>query len=203
MTTAQGLVLSDRANITGNVSYTSAVELSRAQNAVVEGEVQRHEPVSVQGEDSFQSLLYVVFSLLFFAASCFVLARPKVELLVREAFARPGQSGLIGLAIFIVLPFIGLILLVSVVGIPLGIFALALYVALMPFSVGLSVLFLGYAVERLFLKKDQMKFTTLALGVSGFIILAMVPVVGFFAVSALCLISMGAVGVRVTHWLRP
>lgn len=202
MTTVQGLTLSDRASVTGDVSYTSSIEISRAQNAVVEGKVQRHEPISVPHEESFRSLAYVVCSLLFLAASFFVLARSKVEMLVREAFVRPGQNGLIGLAMFLVVPFVALILLVSVVGIPLGIFALALYAALVPLSVGLSVLFLGHTVERLFLKRDQMKLTTLALGVSGFIVLAVLPFIGFFAVSALCLISMGAIGGRITHWLR-
>lgn len=202
MTTTQALVLSDRAHVTGNVSYTSRIELSRAQDSVVTGDVRRHDPVTAHSEDSIEGLAFSAFALLFLAASFFVLARPKVEVFVREAFARPGQNGLIGLAIFLVLPFASLILLVSVVGIPLGILGLSLYVALMPLSIGLSVLFLGHTIERLFLKRNHMKFTTLALGVSGFIILAVLPFVGFFAVSALCLISMGAIGTRVAFWLR-
>lgn len=202
MTTTQALVLSDRAYVAGNVSYTSSIELSRAQDSVVIGKVQRHDPVTVRNEDSIESLAFSVFALLFLAASLFVLARQKVEVFVREAFARPGQNGLIGLAIFLVLPFASFILLVSVVGIPLGILGLSLCIALMPLSLGLSVLFLGYAIERLFLKHNHMKLTTLALGVSGSVIVALIPFVGFFVMSALCLISVGAIGTRVTLWVR-
>jgi hypothetical protein len=203
MTTAHALILSDRAHVMGNVSYTSANELSRAQGAVIEGEVQRSDIASSSSEGSATGLIFAALSLLFLAASFFVLARSKVEWLVREAYVRPGQNGLIGLAIFLVMPFAAFILCVSIVGIPLGILVFAGYIASLMVSIGLAALFLGYAIERLVFKRDCMKPATLAIGVCATIVLVMLPFVGFFTVWALGLISIGTMGVRIARWLRP
>lgn len=202
VTTSHALILSDQAHVTGNVSYTSPTELSRAQGAVIEGEVHRLDAASTPTEGSARGLVFAALGLLFLAASLFVLVRAKVEWFVREAYARPGQNGLIGLAVFILLPFVALILCISVVGIPLGIFVFAAYVALFPLSLGLSALFLGYALERLVFKRDRMRLTTLAIGVCAAIIIVMLPFVGFFALWALCLISIGTIGMRIARWIR-
>jgi cytoskeletal protein CcmA (bactofilin family) len=199
-TVAQGLTLHDKAHVEGDVMYTSMTELSRAQNAVVTGDIHRRD-MGVEDTTSPRPFIMWFLSILFMAASLFLVARAHVEGFVREAFLRIGQHGLIGLGIFLVIPFISVILLVSVVGIPLGIMSMTGYIAFSILAFGLATIFLGYCAERLILKHDVVTARTLFIGVLLSGILSLVPF-GFFILCALTFVGMGTLGASVFRFLR-
>lgn len=203
MTISQTVTLGDRAHIAGNISYTSGVELSRAQQSIVEGSVHRNTPVVLgKNTESVKTFTFVVLSLLFLVAALMVFARSKIVPLVRSGFARPGQNGLIGLGIVLIAPFVSMLLLVSVVGIPLSLCMIALYIAALPLSIGFSIFFLGYTIERVFFKNDRITPVTLVLGVCAWVMFFYIPYIGIFILWALCLIGVGVAGGATVRWLR-
>lgn len=202
MTVSKALTLNDHAHVMGDISYTSMHELLRAQGATIDGEVHRFDIISSDTKGTFKSFLFLILAMTFLAASFLVLGSQKIERVMDDVFSRPGQNGLMGLLMFLVIPIIGLLLCVSVVGIPLGVFVIALSVASAPLALGLSILFCGYAIERLFFKRSVLRSSTLALGVPMFVIISVIPIVGPFMVLALCLMMIGAVGRYVFRFVR-
>jgi cytoskeletal protein CcmA (bactofilin family) len=200
MTASQGLTLNDRAEVRGDITYKSAQELSRAQNAVVEGDIQKRDMDDEDSGSSRTPYLFVL-STLFMAASLFFIARSSVERFCRESFARIGQNGLIGLAMLLVLPFVSVVLLVSFVGIPLGILLFLAFLSLITLSFGLTPILIGYLVERTIVKQDSITLRTIIIGVVVNLALMAIPF-GLFVLFALNLITLGTVGIMAFRLLR-
>ncbi len=206
MEVSKDLTLSDRARVAGGVSYASPQELLRAQNAVVGGEINRREIAAhdgVDAKDAFRSIVFMVFALFFIAAAFFLFgARAKAERAVADAFMRAGIRGLIGLAVFVAFPFLAVLLFISIIGIPLGLFALASYAMILMLALGVMVMFIGYTLQRLILKREQLTIWTIAGGACATVAVAAIPVVGTFALFAAFCISVGAVSMLAAEWAR-
>src|SRR5690606_33191604 len=89
MTAANELVLGDRANVEGYVTYQSRHEIVRSQNAVVVGAIQKDSMVP-QETASPQGFLIPLLVLLFAALTLFALARKHLPSLVAHATKRYG-----------------------------------------------------------------------------------------------------------------
>jgi hypothetical protein len=198
-----GLSLGDRTRIQGNVSYTSAIEVARSQNAVVEGEIFKHVVTTpVDTRQMVQDLLVVLLSVLFLAGALILLARERLEFCVADAYGRAGHYGLIGLAVFLALPFLGIVLLVSVVGMPLGILAFSAYAAMSIITIALTVALLGMYFQRLVLKREALGIHTIVLGTAFFALIAAIPFIGLFLLFAVYLIALGALSSHIARLVR-
>jgi hypothetical protein len=194
--------LGDKAQVAGDVIYTSAIQLGRAQNAVVQGEIQKRELEVVTSQSGLQMYMFLGLTLLFTACSVFFLARSRVQQLMRVSRERLGIHGLIGLGIFFVVPFISTVFIVSVVGSLFGVVLLALYVTLLLLALVLSSVLLGYYIQSYFFKRDEISLSTVIIGVFAFCIVAVIPYVGGLGVFACITVLLGSIGTSLYNATR-
>ena len=108
---------------------------------------------------------------------------------------RPGESVLVGLAALVLVPFITLVLILTVVGIPLGIF-LFLYLCWLAFlsQMGLGI-FLGYRVFGFDGKRGWGLFGPVALGILALFVCTFIPFVNVVVILAGLIVGVGALAI--------
>ncbi len=192
----------DKAHVVGRVTYESPRDLVRAQNAQIDGDITKKDVPSVQGSSFVNLYLIQISVLLFVAFSFFLVGRRYLQNVIEKSASSVGLSGLIGLGVFLVIPFISGVLLVSVVGLLLGIILFALYVlALIVSFVCAGVLF-GYGVQRAVMQKSTVTFSTILFGVIIFNLFSFVPYLGGLLIFAGMLVMLGGMSTAVYHKLR-
>jgi cytoskeletal protein CcmA (bactofilin family) len=148
---AEDLVIEPGTRIAGKLTYRGPEEPRIPDGAVIAGGVEFHERTArhfIEDTDtnvhvSEHGVGSVVWMLgVFIAAAIFLLLFPRYS---REAAAAIGRAPLrsigLGLAIFVCVPFVGVVLLITIIGIPLALLLIPFY---------LLVLFLGWVTAALF-----------------------------------------------------
>lgn len=193
---ADKLTLGKNAVIAGNLTYSAKKEMTQEEGAVVRGEI-KFEP---RRETKARANIFVFLGLGKFAA---LLASALVIGLIFRRYAREivghvTQSPLAelgrGLVIAIVLPILSVLLLVTIVGIPLGLIGLAGFVGAMLFSWILAPILLGSIVYRSITKRDayEVSWGTILLGAVLYSILGFIPILGLIAQCGLIVVALGA-----------
>ena len=201
-TSTQSFALGDKAHIQGNIQYKSIDDMKRATDAQVVGEVQKIRVSPQSNKDIFKVYLFFVSMLLFSALGFFLIARRYVVSLIHTMQQNSGVSGLVGLGVFLVLPFVSTLLLVSAVGILGGITLLFAYILLLLTSIGLAGIVVGYYVQKITMKKTEITLMTVCSGVVIFSLLALVPYVGGFIMFGCIMMTLGALSLKIYHKLR-
>ena len=185
-------------SVMGNVDYTSKNELSVATGGKVTGTVTRTEPKANQKYDMrpeavigmgigtaiFGFIMTIVFAL------ALALMFPKIlENAAVSTKKLPGKTILHGLVAWIVAPVVILILFLTVVGIPVALFALFTWVIIMMISSSFS----GYVLGKLILNKSKSPVLIMLVGASIIAAVMMIPFVNFFVFIAAGMFGTGAV----------
>lgn len=192
----------DKAIINGSVHYTSVQEMARAQNATINGEIKKTILAPVSESEIVKGALAQIFVVLFAMLSLFFIMRGRIEALTEDALAHFGKRGLIGLGLFIALPIIGAILLVSVLGSLVGVLVLLVYVLLVLLSLILSGPLLGSCLQRLVAKKRGVTLFSSLVGTVVYSLLIFIPFVGPIIMIALFLVVMGSLLTSIYQRLR-
>lgn len=144
----QEITLLPGARIHGNLSYASPNPLKQDKGAQVLGTITREPiPEGWDGKDAGRRALYwfhpfFILSMLVLGVLLFLVFPNAVRGVQRTIRQYPARSLLIGLALLFTIPPLAILFMVTVVGIPIGFFLLALY----PFS-----LLLGYLAAAFFI----------------------------------------------------
>lgn len=197
---ADKVTLGSSAVISGNMIYKAKKELVMEAGAVVNGKItfeQRKGKMIPHNAFAaiFSAFLIWKFFALLACALLFglVFRRYNMEM-VAYATRRPLLEIFRGLVILVAMPIISILLLVTVIGIPLGILGLIGYVALMIFSCIVAPIILGSVVYGYFSKKDrETSWKTILLGVVLYSLLGLVPFIGWLAQFFLMLASLGCI----------
>ncbi|MFZ2252973.1 MAG: hypothetical protein WAW13_02225 [Minisyncoccia bacterium] len=192
----------DNANMLGNVQYESVAEIVRAQDATIVGTVRRIETVQEVGINIFKQLILDIVLMFFAVLTVYLTLRKYVEQVVGISMRAPGVSGLVGLGMFILLPFVSMLLLVSVLGSPIGVILFALYVILSIFAVLGAAILCGVYVQKLLMKKSNVSFSTVILGLVSFCLLMFVPVIGWFVIFGLVMVVLGGLSTALYQAIR-
>ena len=114
--------------------------------------------------------------------------------MVENVMARPLLETGRGLIILIVLPVVSIMLLVSLIGIPLGILGIISFAALMIVASAFAAILAGSVVHKWLFKPADYKvaWQTILLGALVVTILGFIPFVGGLAKFLLILASLGA-----------
>lgn len=201
-TSTKSFALGDKAQIKGNIQYKSFEDIDRAQNAQVAGEIQKIKVPPSSYKDILRVYFFFVSVLLFSALGFFLIARRYVVSFINMIERAPGVSGLVGLGVFLVLPFVSMLLLVSAVGILGGVTLLVAYVLLILIATALAGIVLGYLVQKLIMKKTEVTLVTVGSGVVLFSFVPLVPFLGGFIMFGLVMIVLGALSLAIYHKLR-
>jgi len=185
-------------SVVGNVEYTSKNELSVATGGKVTGTVTRTEPKADQRYSmrpeaavgiAIASALFAFIGALVFAL-VFALMFPKIlENAAVSTKKLPGKTILHGLVAWIVAPVVIVILFMTIIGIPLALFALVVWILIMM----ISSLFSGYALGKLILNKSNNPVLIMLVGAGIIGVLMLIPFVDFFVFIAAGMFGTGAV----------
>ncbi len=195
------MLVGSAAEIKGNVGYTSAKDLTRAEGAVIDGTVSRTDPPknetgAMSQEDGLRAFaafaFYFLISMLIIAlVAAFVMPRWLNEVTER-LMPGPWKALLVGLAASVIVPIVTIGLMLTVVGIPL---AFVLSVAWL-LVILLSGIFSAFYVGRLLLK-GHTTFPTMAVGGITLLLLYLIPVVNVIVALLAFWIGTGALLLEV------
>lgn len=201
-TASHEFVLGDNARVRGNINYKSRNDIVRAQESSVQGEIYKAEtPIEVGG--SLLKLFLVQLSILAFASlTLYLVARKQLRSMILKTRNNLGLTGLIGLAVLIVVPFVSVVLMISVIGLYLGIMLLVSYIFLLFVSCIYAAVMLGYYAEKYGFKKTVVTMTTVILGVLILCLLGFIPVIGKLLIFACIVVALGELSTTLYRSLR-
>lgn len=202
LTTKSALTLGDRANILGNVQYQSMQDMVRAQNAVVVGEVHKTEVALNTGLGVLKGILMYMVVILFAVLVIFLAFRKYIVRVVEVSLRAPGVAGLVGIGTFLFLPFVSILLLVSVLGTLVGIILFATHIILCIISFLGAGILLGVYIQKILTKKSGVTLSTVIYGVIALCLLSFIPVIGGFAIFGLMLITLGSISIAMYQAIR-
>lgn len=199
---AENIIISGDTNILGELSYYENANIDTANTVSINSV--NIKPVIVDEEDISEDLfetkvtdtiyswgaIIVVFLILVFATPSFKKVNKILvdKFTVGEFFKTAG----IGLLILIATPFALIILLCTIIGIPVALIALVLYII----SIWLSSMFTGYVLAKaIFGKLLKKNIHDAIAGIAGFILvslLTLIPTVGGIVSFISLIFGMGA-----------
>jgi len=112
-----------------------------------------------------------------------------------KAIKAPGRSALIGLLYFVVTPVIGVLFLITVIGIPISLFIFIMYGFMIFFAKPLTAIVLAKSTEIKYAKKKWGKTKVFFSSLGYFIALkfiGIIPVIGWILVMIGVFIAFGA-----------
>jgi cytoskeletal protein CcmA (bactofilin family) len=201
------LTITSTANIKGNLTYVSSNEATIHSGAVIGGEISRHLPAHDKWDRSwnFLPLINPWLKVLSFLAALLVgiiiiLVIPEKSVQAAMAIRNKPLASLgWGALILFLAPLAILISILTIIGIPVGLLAIILYVILIFVSQLVVGLFIGqWIVSKLNIKESRGSLIgALAIGLLLLTLLRLIPVVGWVVWLATTLFGIGAVGVLV------
>jgi cytoskeletal protein CcmA (bactofilin family) len=196
------ITLGRNAVIEGDFSYTSANEVVIEEGAAVRGETNftRRENPARGIEHGFAAVTSLAFlagflmrliSALLLALIFHRYARTLVENVTERPLLELGR----GFATFAITPVASIVLLVTVLGVPLGLLGLILFAAMIIFASLLAPVILGSVLHKLVMKPAayQVTWLTILIGVVVYTILGWIPFIGWIGKCVLVLMTLGAI----------
>lgn len=200
--TADRVTLGPNARIGGNLTYTSGKEATIEDGAVVVGETTYNKREGISKEEASVGIAALIsmwiitkFMMLLSATlMLYVIFRRYTEEVVRLAYTQPLLEIGRGIVLLIVLPVASVILLVTVIGIPLGIMGLLMVPITFLFGWIIAPIVLGSLIWRLVQRDTEYHVTwaSIVVGVVAHQLLALIPIVGWIAQFAFLLLGLGA-----------
>lgn len=191
------LDLASDAQVAGNLQYMSEEKAGIADGASVSGSIKQQMPPKGPDEKDKKALLagaavgFAVFKFLSLLAigSLLLWALPVFMKNASVAMVKkPLQSLGVGFLVLILTPILAVILMVTVIGLPLGLVALLGYF----FLLYISKVFAALAVGERVLGPKQNRYLSLALGLLILILVLFIPVLGGLVDFMAMLLGLGA-----------
>ncbi|OGI14757.1 hypothetical protein A3K63_02680 [Candidatus Micrarchaeota archaeon RBG_16_49_10] len=185
-----GTVIGGDLNVTSN-------DVKIAEDAVIGGEFtqSKGDARKSPAKSRVGSAVTKYFTSLVIGVVMILLFQDSVRATYGRIVESPGKSALMGLLFVFAVPIACLVLVFTIVGIPLAIIGVVVYVVVLY----LSRIFVALAIGEKILGKSKKTFglmTTLALGLLVWVVLTVLPVVGFFVILATVILGSGAVFMR-------
>ena len=197
---ADKITLGKDAIISGNLVYTSKTEMVKENGAVVLGKVdfkKADKPTSPTNNVlrmSILSLLWAFATLLACSLAVGLLHRRYGNEIVTIAQGRPLYEIGRGLLTLLVVPIASVLLLISVLGVPLGLAGILLFLFLFFAGWVMSPIIAGSIAYSYLMKSNpQVSWKTIILGVAICIVIGLIPVIGFLFDVCIFLLSLGCV----------
>lgn len=185
------LALGDRAEVLGDVRYTSPSEIIRSQNAVVVGGIIKNTaPAEKTG--SYESYVISFIIILFSALVLQLLLRSHLQIVLPALTQNIGMAGLIGIAGLILFPILIAISIASMLGLVVGLLLLFAFFFLILTSVALASIIVGAFINRYFYKTLSLNVAFTILGAALLQGLLLIPLIGVVLMMIIFFITFGA-----------
>ncbi|MBC7836967.1 polymer-forming cytoskeletal protein [Acetobacteraceae bacterium] len=196
---ANTVTLGSKAVIAGNLKYRASSEATMEEGATVLGTT-TYEPAPQKNNGAFFSALISaaallkLFMLIVGALFFGLLLRRFTSTVVVTAYTRPLIEIGRGFVFLVVAPIVSILLLVTLVGIPLGVLGLFSYIAILIVGCCIAPIVLGSWLYRWYTKGElEVHWKSILLGVVTYFIIGIVPIVGGLVQFALMLLTLGAI----------
>jgi len=190
------LTVGSAGRVGGDVDYTSNTSATVNSGGKITGTVTRTPQKQQTRNNSYAPFAFMFFSFVYTFVTLLILALALVLLIpsvLHEASSKtlssPGRVVLTGLVGVIIVPIFISALLISVIGLPLGILALLMWLVV----VILSGPFTGYTLGRLILKTEKNPIFIMFSGASLLLVSYFIPIIGFLTVIAAYLFGVGMI----------
>lgn len=195
---AKSLTFGKNAVVTGNLEYKSPKEATFETGAIVKGtttytaqkeKTNNPAPAAVFAIGAFIPLLMMLVGSLFFG----LVFKKYMTAIIGRVHESPLREFGRGIVFLIAAPIISVILLITVVGLPLGILGLIGFVALMIFASFTAPIILGSLLFSWMTKRSRthVDWASVVLGVVVFYLLGWIPILGWLAQCILILLALG------------
>jgi len=189
----ENLSLVNGAEVAGELSYTSRSDAYVASGAKVNGTTTRYEPKEEHQDDNRGTVLgfslgvafMIILAFMILALALVLLFPTAIHNTANLALADPLKTFVIGLSASLIAPIVIVALMISVVGIPLGILAGLVWLIILMLN---GPLF-GYFLGRLVWRDQRNAVVIMAVGVLILLVTYLIPFVG--VVTFLAMFWMG------------
>lgn len=202
--TTQQLVLGENSEINGTLRYFSPSKLQQSLSASINGEVQYNQISSFRDSNIFKKvvlsfinfwiLLRFVTSLLlaFLLVFIFKVFSQRVNDYAIENF---GSSLLTGILFLILLPISTIILFVSLIGFPVAIILILVFIFVLTISSAIAGIILGTLIHRLIKRNEhtEINFQNTTVGVILLTVLQFVPFLGDITRMVFYFVAVGSI----------
>lgn len=195
------LTLGPKALIRGDLTYSAPSAATMEEGAQVLGATNFNErspkngaliAAGIAGFITLWLFAKLLMTIVGAFALYFIFGR-YTQALVDGAVANPLPSFVIGLLFTIATPVIAVMLLVSIVGLPIGILFIAAYIGAMIIGSFVAPIVLGSYAHHLFSKRGYaVSWKTILLGVLIYFILTLIPFVGWIGKMIVFWIALGS-----------
>jgi len=195
--TSGSLIVASGARIQGGLTYTSENQAVIQSGASIAGTTAHKVPVKEPARTFWSSAVWQVlgFLMILVLGIIFVLiASRRVAALANSVQSRPWQTLGLGAVILIVTPIAAIIVMITVIGLPLGLISLVLY----GIALYLSQVPIGLLIGRLIIRRKPelesrgMMIAALALGLFILFVLRLIPFVGWIVTLLTIVFGLGA-----------
>lgn len=193
---AERLTLSATAVVEGDFTNYSGTEPILTPGATIKGQIKNESAPAVNGLRGLVAASGVMGFLMFlvFGLICFWLFKNRSKQFVSHALAHFGKELLRGLILLIALPIFCIVLLVTIIGAPIGIVGLLIYIVMMMLARVFAGIMLGGWINKVIFKKPDQAFTwqTVIGGNVVLLLLGMLPGIGGIISFMFMLVAFGA-----------
>jgi len=200
----ENLGFGPKGQVSGNLSYDGSRKFEIPEGKVL-GKV-TYSPSTLFGLERLQGELgdmlvfliagfhiYMLLSMLFFGLFLLWAYRFFALHASDHAFESPLKDLGMGVVTFIVTPIVGLLFLITFIGIPLGLVTIFLWLIVLYIATLIASLMIGSKLVRIDAKSSFLRmFGSLAVGVFIFVFLGLIPIVGWAIKILITLMALGA-----------
>lgn len=209
---ADKVILGENADIAGNFYYKSKQEAEINENAKIAGEV-TFDKITRNINKRKSSFLPAVFAFSFFSKIVFFLVVALVAVLVFRNFSRSvvdrsvanlGKDFLKGLVVVIITPIVGMLLLITILGIPIAFVLGLLYLLAICLAKIYTGIVFGGLISKWTKKEVSVNWKWAVVGVLAIQIVILIPIIGWIAACVMFIISFGSIShLAYQHlWLK-
>ncbi len=186
--------------IKGNLAYTASKELVLDSRVTLGGQLIRKDVEAFEGRPATASWNEVVFTQTFLYLCALVVGLPFVGLFpqfagraIRHLRSAGWKCALVGAAAFGLMPLLGFFVMLTLIGIPLGLLLLTVYVILLYLSkIVVALVIGGGLLQRRGPQPFIRIFTAMSLGLMVIYAVTALPVAGRILALAVVLTGLGA-----------
>lgn len=194
------LLLTNTANIKGSLQYTSLSKAFFSKKAKVKGAIRHTTPARqiLYGQisgwlRSWVGMLLVAFLLVVFIPDTFKRVRQTLE-------TKPWASPALGFALLVLTPFFIVFLAVTVIGLPLALILLTLYLGAIYFAQIYVAAVVGTALWQRLVPAKESLGTSLFVGITVLAIMRLLPLFGFLVTLLIVIFGFGALVLTALNW---
>lgn len=199
------MTLTPQAAVSGDLNYWSDQELNLAQGASVSGRISRNDPeqtmqefegaeqaTEAAGKVFLTTGRIVLFLSLLIIGALLIWMAPNYTKRTSDKIAEiPLKAGLIGFLALVVTPLAAVLLMITLIGLPLGLILLATYFVYLYISKIFFIYWVGgFASEKL--DRNLTAIWVFVLGIVIYAVIALIPIVGGLMRLVAMLLGLGA-----------